>query len=161
MKGLFFLFLVIFVSLNFISCEQVIPDLPRDNPYDDSATTIERPKVDIIFTKYEIVNIDTASSSWPSVSVKIYLKNIGLKSTQNLLCDFSSTFLSAYIYTPGINYGILDSNEESYGNGIGDFSFSFNLTSAYVVGTKIPINLKMTDGPTKYQNELNINIIPF
>ncbi len=150
--GKFLLFILsIFV---FSTCE-----LERDNPLDKQNPNYDPNYyvpggVDLKFSNCEIVqdnNGDGLLNPGETVYLKISLKNIGINNANGTSATFSSnsSYVSGLSPTT-VSIGTINANStvtpaNSYSAGI-YYTTQFTISSTTPIGTKIPINIHMSDG---------------
>jgi uncharacterized protein (DUF302 family) len=107
---------------------------------------VEATSAQIVYDKYSVYsdsNGDKIINKGETVTLEVYLKNIGSSTAKGVKATFStiSTYASSFTPTAQVNYGDMAAGNSRYGN----TDIRFTISSSTPAGTQIPINISITD----------------
>jgi predicted secreted protein len=107
---------------------------------------VEATSVQITYDKYNVYsdnNGDKIINKGETVTIEVYLKNIGTSTAKAVKATFStaSMYVSGFTPTTQVTYGDMVSGNSRYGG----TDIRFTVSSSAPAGTQIPINISITD----------------
>jgi len=155
------LFIIAFL---FAGCDEFQWDLPRDNPEDMNAENTgnkEEEVPEISFSQFDVYsddNSDQKINPGESVSLRVYLENIGNSRAVGVKASFStsSNYITNLDNNESVDYNTIYPDDTSYPEFASSF-LSFDVSSATPAGTEITFYVDITDSDgNTWQDEFTI-----
>ena len=151
MKKQIYIFLLIIPFV--ISCEKIVPDLPRDNPLDSKSTNNNNNtgSPSLVYTKFIVTSDDNNNGIieiGEHIKIKVFVKNTGSGIAKGVEANFTfENYNNVFFYGGTAYYGVITPSAENFGslNTIDNYSIRFDLDFSILTGSTKKVNMLITD----------------